>query len=165
MPNQWPKLSPHEAFDERWEEDADGCWIWTGPVFNHGYGHFSITHGSAKWVTTAHRASYIMSHGEIPDGMYVCHRCDKPLCVNPAHLFIGTPQENTQDSISKGRFHKASGERNAKAKITEEDVHAILAMHESGMSAAQIAKSFKIGGQSVRNIIRGITWGHVKRCA
>ena len=80
----------------------DGCHIWTGVKNPKGYG---VTNFKAK-ALRAHRVSYTIYNGEIPYGMLVCHRCDNPPCVNPAHLFLGTASDNEQDKLSKGRNYQ-----------------------------------------------------------
>jgi hypothetical protein len=83
---------------------ADRCWPWTGAGRGNGYGH---VHRSGRGATTtlAHRLSWEIHHGPIPEGLFVLHRCDNPRCVNPAHLFLGTQKTNIHDMIGKGRRH------------------------------------------------------------
>jgi len=86
--------------------NADDCWIWRGAKNNKGYGTFSYgkDHTTGKHVTgLAHRFSYAMLVGPIPDGMFLCHTCDTPACVNPGHLFIGDQFANMRDLRDKGR--------------------------------------------------------------
>ena len=78
-----------------------GCWLWTGNLFYRcPYGQFQL----AGWRYRAHRFSYTLFKGPIPDGLFVLHKCDTPLCVNPDHLFLGTARDNSHDALSKGRL-------------------------------------------------------------
>jgi hypothetical protein len=79
-----------------------GCWLWQGCTDPKGYGYIG-TGGHSGKVLSAHRASYMMEHGSIPDGMFVLHSCDTPSCVRPSHLFLGTARDNTHDMMRKGR--------------------------------------------------------------
>lgn len=87
-------------------DDSNGCWLWTGPTMSQfGYGRIKVKAGEGYSAHEyAHRTSYALFRGEIPDGLCVCHRCDVPACINPEHLFLGTYKDNTQDAIAKGRF-------------------------------------------------------------
>ena len=90
----WGGFSPDRAFFE----PNTGCWLWDGRDIK-GYGAVSVANKSKL----AHRVSYEYHKGPIPDGMFVLHKCDMPLCINPEHLFLGTHAENMADMKRKGR--------------------------------------------------------------
>src|SRR3990167_294843 len=92
------KSDPKKRFFEKVEK-TNTCWIWKGQIVPSAYGAFYIHEKN----TYAHRASWIIHFGDIPEGLFVCHKCDNPPCCNPEHLFLGTPKDNTHDMMKKGR--------------------------------------------------------------
>jgi len=114
--------TPEERFWSKVDKVSDGCWNWVAGQSTTGYGTFrvgSLTDNSRCHVYV-HRFSYELHHGPIPAGLQVNHRCDNRLCVNPAHLMLGTAKDNTADCIAKGRFpHGEVLATYANAKITQ----------------------------------------------
>jgi len=111
----------------------------------------------------AHRVSWRLFRGEIPEGLNVCHRCDVPRCVNPEHLFLGTQQDNIADMMAKGRQQRVPrpGEANTQAKITEGDVRAIRAKAEAGEPYTSIGREFGLSFAQIRRIVRRERWANV----
>ena len=143
-----------------WDKvDKSGeCWNWTASRNECGYGHFRVGRQSGG-IQKAHRVTWELTHRPIPDGMCVCHRCDNPGCVNPAHLFLGTHADNMADKVEKGRSVVNVGETNGRAKLSEADVVAIRA---DTRPQAIIAAQYGISRPSVSKIRLGRTWGHVE---
>lgn len=148
-----------ERFNKYYEAVTEsGCWLWTGGLDKDGYGVFW------KDLTTAraHRSSYELLKGTIPDGLQVLHSCDIPSCVNPDHLFLGTHNDNMKDKSSKNRQTKLCGSQVYNAKLTENDVVIIKQLlTKSTLRQSDIAGIFNICEGSISQINRGIAWKHV----
>lgn len=148
----------YKTADERfWEKvDKSGeCWEWAASRVAGRYGQFWLNGRHVK----PHRYSWESVNGPIPRGLFVCHHCDNPGCVNPDHLFLGTPADNMKDRDCKGR--NARGERNGGAKITEGCVERIKDLLSCKVPIEQIARYFDIGPTQVRRIRDGESWAHV----
>lgn len=128
------------------------CWEWTAARNPKGYGVKRVGGGRVKRNILAHRMAWILFNSEVPDGLIVCHRCDNPSCVNPAHLFLGTPKDNMDDKIAKGR---GKNPPLAPLKFTAEQVEEIRAMYESGASFRSIGRHFSAGHNVIRAVVNG----------
>lgn len=122
----------------------DGCWLWTGCKSSGGYGDAPIMLAPSR---LAHRLSYSLLVGPIPDGAVVRHTCDVPPCVNPAHLRVGTQAENIADKVAKGR--QAKGERNGNAKLSDAAWSDIVARVGRGEAQARLAREYGVTPQAV----------------
>ena len=141
-------------FHERYQVDPDtGCWLWIGATVTCGYGIYTA-HGEKN----AHRVSWVMCHGPIPNGLHVLHKCDRPECVNPEHLKLGTHQDNMRDLREKGRAYGAAGEANRSAKLTEAQVLKIV---DDTRSARRIAQEYGVTDAAIQGIRQGRTWKHI----
>ena len=141
---------------------TNGCWEWTAYRTGCGYGQLGAG-GRKEGVLYAHRLSYEIHVGAIPDGMFVCHRCDNPPCVNPAHLFLGTPEDNSHDARDKGRLVTPVlfGENAAPAVLTEVQAREILARRQGGEILRTIASDYGVTITTVSYLARGKTWKHL----
>ena len=156
--NAGPKPKPIEKRFWSKVEITDSCWIWKAGLTKSGYGFFAFGKPSRK--QRASRIAWIITYGEIPKGICVCHHCDNKQCVRPSHLFLGTNKENTADSIRKNRFVK--GSKNGMAKLTEDSVTEIRRLyHSRDYTLADLSKKFGTGSDNIWSIVRGKTWSHV----
>lgn len=137
-------------------QQSDGCWTWTSSLLN-GYGRFYVD-GKYEF---AHRVSYKLFNGPIPDGMCVCHRCDNPQCVNPSHLFLGTNLDNIRDRVEKKR--NATGGNHGRSKLNAESVKLIRRELAKGRSPYSVSKDFGVASATIKQIEDGKAWSHVEK--
>jgi hypothetical protein len=174
------------TFEERfWAqvEKTDGCWLWTGNKDRDGYGH--IKHGGKS--IGAHRASYLIHNGEIPEGQVICHTCDNPACVRPDHIFSGTVADNNRDRDEKGRsasgdrnasrlyperrprgenhhwqtkpWTRMTGEKNGRAKLTQETANEIRAKWETGQYTKRaLSCLYGVSDVQIGKIVNNLIW-------
>jgi len=136
----------------------DACWLWSGNLAPDGYGKTKV----GNECLSAHRLSWIIHNGDIPTGKMVMHLCDNRACVNPAHLKLGTTQENTADSVPKGRRNPAIGKQLPQSKLNETSVLAIRDAARRGIPQAQIAQTFGLCQQAIHKVVARKTWNHVQ---
>ena len=157
------------------------CWIWTASKMPAGYGRFCASKAE-RWWELAHRFSWFLVHGPIPKGVFICHRCDNPSCVNPAHLFAGSHGDNMRDMATKGRAAKRCpvdrsegskrgyaahsekwkrGPGHHNAKLDEEKVREIRQLWADGQSQQSIAGEYGLSQANVSSIVRRAAWKHV----
>lgn len=134
-----------------------GCWNWKGSPSGNGYGELQLA-GSRKKVR-AHRFSWELHFAPIPNGLFVCHRCDNRMCVNPAHLFLGTQEDNMRDAASKLRMPHGEGQH--LAKLNDVSVALIRRRHSAGESLAALAVEYGVTKQAVWHVVHRKTWKHI----
>lgn len=132
---------------------SEECWSWTGGLSGRGYGEIWV---DGKKVI-ASRLSWMIGNGRtIPAGLFVCHTCDNPKCVNPAHLFVGTQSENINDAARKGRLVVP-----VKSHLTESDVREMRQLRAAGATQRDLCSRFKLHRSSFYRIVTGQRWKHV----
>lgn len=149
--------SPHKRFWGKVDMSGE-CWLWTASRLPEGYGQFTFHRRTFR----AHRFSYELHFGPIPEDMLICHHCDNPPCVNPDHLFLGTDADNAADRKKKNRAASIKGVKNGRAKLTESQVLEIRRLYIPGkITQRQIGNMFGIHNSIVSDIVRGEYWKHL----
>jgi len=149
------KKTTEERFWEKVDKSGS-CWNWTASIYSNGYGKFSVDRNTVR----AHRFSYELKHGQIPANLVIMHSCDNRLCVNPAHLSVGTQFDNVQDMIVKSRQTVGSARKDS--KLTEAKILEIRAKYSSETySQKDLADEYGVAQMTICNIVRRAVWKHI----
>lgn len=139
--NFWAKVSK-----------TDSCWLWTAAKTTKGYGSLTLFHKPHR----AHQVSWKLHFGDIPRGLFVCHKCDVKTCINPDHLFLGTNGDNVRDAASKNRLRV--GDRHPQAKLTGQEVQDIRALLKDGHKGIDISRVYGVSDQCIYDIKNNRHW-------
>lgn len=144
----WTKVS---------KSDSDQCWLWTAGL-KRGYGRIKVK-GKDE---LAHRFSWKLHFGDIQNNLWVLHHCDNPLCCNPAHLFLGTNQDNVDDRESKHRNQPSRGEEHYNHRLSTKDVLEICEKYRKGVVTHQsLANEHGVSRSLITQILLGKRWRHL----
>lgn len=164
-------------FRRKYRVAPNGCWVWTAATSGKGYGRYGV---AGNRTALAHRVSWELTHGPIPNGALVLHNCDNPPCVNPDHLRLGSFKDNYDDMVSRGRavFRGATGDRhpmrlypaiaksfrgegNPYSRLKEHEVVSIRGLVSAGCSQRSVARAFNVTQTRVWQIANRRAWVHV----
>lgn len=150
----WQQVEP--KWTDAWKTGlSEPCWEWQHTKATDGYGAVSYEGRQRK----AHRVAWVLATGEIiPKGMYLCHRCDNPPCVNPEHLYVGTNQQNQRDAVERGQHNPQRGEAHGMARLTLEQVQEMRRLFADGLNQRELADRFGTTLANVHLIVRGKKW-------
>jgi len=154
------KQSDIDRFNSKIEKLESGCWIFIGAKDEHGYGAFH-----SNTYRRAHRFSWFMHHGLIPDGLFVLHKCDNPPCIRVDHLYLGDYSQNTKDMMDRNRQSTPKityiGEQSKAARITNEQALHIKKLLEEGICSSKIARIVDVSNHIVYRIKTKKCWKHL----
>lgn len=136
-------------------EPNSGCWLWMGTVNPRGYGILLIDNVPYR----IHRLQWERFNGVIPKGLFICHKCDTPSCINPDHLFMGTHNDNMRDGVNKGRFARLQGIKHPSVKLTEQEVRKI---RRDKREQKDIAADYGVCVSCISQIKNYKRWAHLK---
>lgn len=174
------KKTTKERFWEKVDK-TDSCWLWTGSKRSKGYGAFVYQKDGEVVQGRAHRYSWELHNGPIPDGLCVLHDCptgDNPACVNPEHLWLGSKADNNRDAIVKGRRKRKPnglrprrakklgyrrGEEHPNSRLTRADIENMRADRTKGMSFSILGKRYGVSIAHAFRIVHGKVWQHVEK--
>lgn len=151
--------SVYERFMENVDK-TDTCWLWAAGKDHNGYGLFT---SSLLGERSAHRCSYTLFKGPIPEGLFVCHTCDVPACVNPSHLWLGTAADNNTDKKNKGRcgYGDNVGTSNPNCRYTEDQIRQVAELRKQGLGYRAISNVTGINKTYVGELCKGKYWKHL----
>lgn len=146
------------SFEKKFSIDTKtGCWNWIAA--KHSTKKYGIVSFAGLGSQLAHRVAWMIYKDKDPKDLFVCHKCDNGLCVNPDHLFLGTATDNMRDMENKGRSRHPNCEKHGRAKLTLKDVEKIRRLHAGGMAIRAISRKFKkVTRTSIAGIIHRKTW-------
>lgn len=137
--------------------EGEACWTWMGAYNTQGYGNFKVSRGTYRG---AHRVSWEIHNGDIPEGLYVLHHCDNRPCVRPDHLFVGTQQDNMADAAEKGRMPR--GEYHPHTRMTAETVRRIRQEYAEGSSQRDLVRKYRSSPPTIHRIVHRKSWKSVE---
>lgn len=143
--------------------EPDECWLWTKSRFPKGYGQFRVRPAPASPQKASRVAWALSNRRPVPDGLFVCHRCDNPPCCNPNHLFLGTGRDNMRDCIEKGRAGVCSPEFVAglverQRRLSDDQLRKAVLRNAGGESCRSIARDMGVAHTTITRLINGEQW-------
>jgi len=146
----------HMTFEEKfWLQvnikSKNECWEFTKHLYSNGYGMFNISYRSVL----AHRLSYMIHYGKIPDNKIIMHSCDNRKCVNPFHLSAGTQSENVQDMLSKGRDNFSKGTNHFRCKLDDNQIKEIIDARKKGIPGKELSEKYNVSCPQIYRVANG----------